>query len=41
MNGISMDWFYNTRDVEENLLDKIVASLFDNGKITNGFLQHL
>ena len=34
MNGISMDWFYNTRDVEENLFDKIVASLFDNGKIT-------
>ena len=34
MNGISMDWFHNTRDVEENLFDKIVASLFDNGKIT-------
>ena len=27
MNGISMDWFYNTRDVEENLFD-------NNGKIT-------
>ena len=26
--------FYNTMDVEENLFDKIVASLFDNGKIT-------
>ena len=38
MNGISMDWFYDTRDVEENLFDKIVASLFENGKI---FLQHL
>ena len=34
MNGISMDWFYDTRDVEENLFDKIVASLFENGKIT-------
>ena len=28
MNGISMDCFYNTRDVEENLFDKIVARLF-------------
>ena len=34
MNGISMDWFYDTRAVEENLFDKIVASLFENGKIT-------
>ena len=30
MNDISMDWFYDTRDVEENLFDKIVASLFEN-----------
>ena len=34
MNGISMDWFYDTRDVDENLFDKIVAILFENGKIT-------
>ena len=27
-------WFYNTRDVEENLFSTIVASLFENGKIT-------
>ena len=29
-----MGWFYNIRDVEENLSDKIIASLFDNRKIT-------
>ena len=27
-------WLYDTRDVEENLFDEIVASLFENGKIT-------
>ena len=27
MNGISMDWYYDTTDVEENLFDKIVAYL--------------
>ena len=27
MNGISVDWFYYTRDVEENLFDKIVKLL--------------
>ena len=30
--GISMDWFYDTRDVEENLFDKIVARLFEMEK---------
>lgn len=34
LNGISIDWFYNPLDVQENIFDKIVASLFDNGKIT-------
>ena len=34
MNGISVDWFYNTRDDEENFFDKIVASVFDNRNIT-------
>lgn len=34
MNGILMEWFDNPSDIQENLFDKIVASLFDNGKIT-------
>ena len=41
MNVISMDWFYNTSDVEENLFNEIVASLFETGKMTKFFLQHL
>ena len=34
MNGILMEWFDNPKAVQENIFDKIVASLFDNGKIT-------
>ena len=34
MKGISIDWFYNPSDVQENIFDKIVGSLFENGKIT-------
>ena len=34
MNGLSIDWFYNQKNVQENIFDLTVASLFDNGKIT-------
>ena len=29
-----LDWFYNPKDVQDNIFDNIVSSLFDNGKIT-------
>ena len=34
MNGLLLDWFYNPKDVQDNIFDNIVSSLFDNGKIT-------
>ena len=34
MNGLLIDWFYNQKNVQENIFDLTVASLFDNGKIT-------
>jgi hypothetical protein len=34
MNGILIEWFYNPRNVQENIFERIVASLFENGKIT-------
>ena len=34
MNGILIDWFYNTRNIQENVHDNIVASLFENNKVT-------
>ena len=34
MNGILIDWFYNPKTVQVNIFDDIVASLFENGKIT-------
>ena len=34
MNGILIDWFYNTRNIQENVYDNIVASLFENSKVT-------
>ena len=34
MNGLLLDWFYNPKNVQENIFDRIVASLFDNGTIT-------
>lgn len=34
MKGISIDWFYNPPVVHDVIFDKIVESLFGNGKIT-------
>ena len=34
MNGLLLDWFYNPKNVQESIFDKIVLSLFDNGKIS-------
>ena len=31
MNGLLLDWFYNPKNVQESIFDKIVLSLFDNG----------
>ena len=33
MNGFLLDWFY-PKNVQESIFDKIVLSLFDNGKIS-------
>ena len=35
MNGLLIDWFYNPKNVQDNMFDQVVATLFDNGKITN------
>ena len=35
MNGLLIDWFYNPKNVQDNIFDQVVATLFDNGKITN------
>ena len=34
MNGLLIDGFYCPKNVQDNILDKIVSSLFENGKIT-------
>ena len=34
MNGLLIDWFYCSKNVQDNIFDKIVSSLFGNGKIT-------
>ena len=34
MNGLLLDWFYNQKNVQESIFDKIVLSLFDNGNIS-------
>ena len=34
MNGSLIDWFYNTRNIQEYVHDNIVASLFENSKVT-------
>ena len=34
MNRILIDWSYNTRNIQENVHDNIVASLFENSKVT-------
>ena len=34
MNGLLLDWFYNPKNVQESIFEKIVLSLFDNGKIS-------
>ena len=35
MNGLLIDWFYNPKNVQDNIFDQVVATLLDNGKITN------
>ena len=34
MNDLLLDWFYNPKNVQESIFDKIVLSLFVNGKIS-------
>ena len=33
-NGLLIDWFYNPKNVQDNIFEKIVLSLFDHDKIT-------
>ena len=35
MKGLLIDWFYNPKNVQDNIFDQVVATLFDNVKITN------
>ena len=34
MNRILINWFYNTRNIQKNVQYNIVASLFENSKVT-------
>ena len=34
MNGILIDWFYNSPQIQVTIFDRIVESLFDSVKIT-------